>query len=273
MAPPDFFMPKPTKKKFSLGTLRALFLSCFGALLVLEICFSCIALRYNILQNTILADQALLLRVKEILNDAVRDSIEMGKTTSELDDTSKNTNVHTSPASAQKAMEALALLRKISRSAVLFPSDDIDRLDDLVSNNAKLLAISPPYSADQKLLREKTDKGFSAFLAAIDIRLFSSMQELRRETEFLQMITWGLLPLLVLSTVLFGLILYSKVMEPLLHLKKQARNLTENLTSLQRELRKAQEISQELNPSPHPLDSNAGTITPPTEGGTLTPHS
>jgi hypothetical protein len=265
-------MPKSTKKKFSLGTLRTLFLSCFGALLVLEICLSCIALRYNIVQNAILADQALLLRVREILNDALRDAIEIGKTISGLDDATKNPNVYTPPASAQKAMEALALLRKISRSALLFPSEDIDRLDDLVSNNAKLLAVSPAYSADQKLLREKTDKGFSAFLAAIDIRLFSSMQELRRETEFLQMIMWGLLPLLVLSTVLLGLILYSKVMEPLLHLKKQARKLTEDLTSLQRELRKTQEIPQELNPSPQPSDSNADTIAPPAEDKTLTPQ-
>jgi len=266
-------MPKSTKKKFSLGTLRTLFLSCFGALVVLEISFSCIAFRYNIIQNGILADQALLLRVREVLNDAVRDSIEIGKTLSELDATSKNLNIQPPPASAEKAKEALALLRKISRSALLFPSEDIDRLDDLVSNNAKLLAASPPYSADQKLLREKTDKGFSAFLAAIDIRLFSSMQELRRETEFLQMITWGLLPLLVLSTVLFGLILHSKVMEPLLHLRKQARKLTENLTALQKELRKTQDIPQELDPSPQRSDSNSLSITPLTEGETLTPRS
>ena len=132
------------------------------------------------------------------------------------------------------------MLKKLKRSALLFPASDLDRLDDIVTNNAKLLAASPPYNPDQKALREKTDNGLSGFIAAIDIRLFASMQEFRREVEFLEMVAWGLVPLLILSTAAFGILLLSKVMEPLTHLKKQARKLTDNIITLQNELRATQ---------------------------------
>jgi hypothetical protein len=243
-------MPDNRSKKVNLGAIRILFLSCFGALLILEIGLALLALRYNAIQNGILADQAVLLRGREILNDALRDARANWKSSNDAESGSPQ-EPQPMPESAAKATESIELLKKLKRPALLFPASDLDRLDDIATNNTKLLAAAPPYSTDQKTLREKTDNGLSTFIGAIDIRLFASMQEFRREVEFLEMIIWGLIPLLILSTAAFGILLLSKVMEPLVHLKKQSRKLTDNLASLQNDLKLAQmEKSPSLNP-PH----------------------
>jgi len=222
-------------KTISLGTIRTLFLSCFGALLLLETGLAIIAFRYNMIQGGVLKDQATLLRSREVLNDALRDSRRVWN--SSPDSELKTQQPHSPPASSAQAMDAIALLQKISRPSLVFPSADFDRLEDTLSNNSKLLSLTPPYTQDQRALMEKTETHLSGFIAAIDIRLFASMQEFRREVEFLEMITWGLLPLLILSTAAFGFLLHSKIMDPLMHLKKQSRKLTETIVNLQKELR------------------------------------
>lgn len=255
-------------KKINLGAIRTLFLSCFGALLILEVGLALLALRYNSIQNGILVDQAVLLRSREILNDALRDARASWKSYNDPD-SARVQEFQPAPESAAKASETIEMLKKLRRSALLFPASDLDRLDDIVTNNAKLLAASPPYNADQKALREKTDNGLSGFIAAIDIRLFASMQEFRREVEFLEMVAWGLIPLLILSTAAFGVLLLSKVMEPLTHLKKQARKLTDNIITLQNELRVAQKHpAPAAEPAPEPqVSPQAGTP----DTGTQTP--
>lgn len=261
-------MSDSRSKKINLGAIRTLFLSCFGALLVLEVGLALLALRYNSIQNGILVDQAVLLRSREILNDALRDARASWKSYNDPDST-RAQEFQPAPESAAKASETIEMLKKLKRSALLFPASDLDRLEDIVTNNAKLLAASPPYNADQKALREKTDNGLSGFIAAIDIRLFASMQEFRREVEFLEMVAWGLVPLLILSTAAFGILLLSKVMEPLTHLKKQARKLTDNIITLQNELRVAQNHSAHAaEPPPEPqVSPQAGTQ----DTGTQTP--
>lgn len=255
-------------KKINVGAIRTLFLSCFGALLVLEVGLALLALRYNSIQNGILVDQAVLLRSREILNDALRDARAAWKSSNDPD-SARAQEIQPAPESAAKASESIEMLKKLKRPALLFPASDLDRLDDIVSNNAKLLAAAPPYNADQKALREKTDNGLSGFIAAIDIRLFASMQEFRREVEFLEMVGWGLIPLLILSTAAFGILLLSKVMEPLMHLKKQARKLTDNIASLQNELRLTQkqpapaaDPAPEQQASPQAATQDTGTQTP-----------
>jgi hypothetical protein len=256
-------MPESRSKKINLGAIRTLFLSCFGALLILEVGLAMLALRYNSIQNGILVDQAVLLRSREILNDALRDARSTWKSYSDQD-SARAQEFQPAPESAAKASETIEMLKKLKRPALLFPASDLDRLDDIVTNNAKLLAATPPYNADQKALREKTENGLSGFIAAIDIRLFASMQEFRREVEFLEMVGWGLIPLLVLSTAAFGILLLSKVMEPLMHLKKQARKLTDNIITLQNELRATQK-----QPAPAPAAEPAPeTQTPPPQAGT-----
>jgi hypothetical protein len=261
-------MSDSRSKKINLGAIRTLFLSCFGALLILEVGLALLALRYNSIQNGILVDQAVLLRSREILNDALRDARAVWKSSNEQD-SAQAQNIPSSPESAAKASETIEMLKKLKRSALLFPASDLDRLDDIITNNAKLLAASPPYNADQKALREKTDNGLSGFIAAIDIRLFASMQEFRREVEFLEMVAWGLIPLLILTTAAFGVLLLSKVMEPLTHLKKQARKLTDNIITLQNELRAIQkqptpaaETAPEPQVSPQAGTQDTGTQTP-----------
>ena len=261
-------MPESRSKKINLGAIRTLFLSCFGALLILEVGLALLALRYNSIQNGILVDQAVLLRSREILNDALRDARAVWKSSNEPD-SAQAQNIPSSPDSAAKASESIEMLKKLKRPALLFSASDLDRLDDIVSNNAKLLAAAPPYNADQKALREKTENGLSGFIAAIDIRLFASMQEFRREVEFLEMVGWGLIPLLILSTAAFGILLLSKVMEPLMHLKKQARKLTDNIITLQNELRATQkhptpaaETAPEQQISPQAGTQDTGTQTP-----------
>lgn len=225
-----------------------------------------LALRYNSIQNGILVDQAVLLRSREILNDALRDARAVWKSSNEPD-SAQAQNISSSPESAAKASECIEMLKNLKRSALLFPASDLDRLDDIITNNAKLLAASPPHKADQKALREKTDNGLSGFIAAIDIRLFASMHDFRREVEFLEMIIWGLIPLLILSTAAFGILLLSKVMEPLVHLKKQSRKLTDSLANLQNEVKLHQlEKGLAFNP-PQPPPEPAPQVLPPTEEG------
>lgn len=229
-------MPDDKYQKFSLGAIRTLFLSCFGALLFLEISLAIVALRYNEIQNDILKDQSRLLRAREFLNDALGDSKRIWNPT--LDGSVATQQEPPSlPASATQATKATALLQKLARPSLAFPSGDVDRLDDTLSNNSKLLSAPTPYSTEQKDLIEKTIGRLSAFVSAIDIRLFSAMQELRREVEFLQMITWGLLPLLIVCTAIFGFLLQARVMQPIQYLKKQSRKLTDNIVTLQKELR------------------------------------
>lgn len=261
-------MSDSRSKKINLGAIRTLFLSCFGALLILEVGLALLALRYNSIQNGILVDQAVLLRSREILNDALRDARASWKSYNDPD-SARAQEFQPAPESAAKASETIEMLKKLKRSALLFPASDLDRLDDIVTNNAKLLAASPPYNADQKALREKTDNGLSGFIAAIDIRLFASMQEFRREVEFLEMVAWGLIPLLILSTAAFGVLLLSKVMEPLTHLKKQSRKLTDNIITLQNELRATQKHpAPAAEPAPEPqISPQAGTQ----DTGTQTP--
>ena len=254
-------MSDSRSKKINLGAIRTLFLSCFGALLILEVGLAMLALRYNSIQNGILVDQAVLLRSREILNDALRDARASWKSYSDSD-SARAQEFQPAPESAAKASETIEMLKKLKRLALLFPASDLDRLDDIVTNNAKLLAATPPYNADQKALREKTDNGLSGFIAAIDIRLFASMQEFRREVEFLEMVAWGLIPLLILTTAAFGVLLLSKVMEPLTHLKKQARKLTDNIITLQNELRATQK-----QPAPA-AETAPETQTPPPQAGT-----
>lgn len=252
-------MPENRSKKVNLGAIRILFLSCFGALLILEIFLALLALRYNSIQNGILADQAVLLSSKEILNDVLRDTRAIWKSSNDVE-SGRSQEAQSKPESAAKFTESIEMLKKLKRPALLFPASDLDRLDDIATNNTKLLAATPPYNTDQKTLWEKTDNGLSTFIAAIDIRLFASMQEFRREVEFLEMIIWGVIPLLILSTVAFGLLLLSKVMPPLLHLKKQSRKLTDSLASLQNELRLAQlQKSPGFNSPQPPPESAAPT--------------
>lgn len=249
-------MTDTRSKKVNLGAIRILFLSCFGALLILEIGLALLALRYNAIQNGILADQAVLLRGREILNDALRDARANWKSSNDAESGRPQESLPV-PESAAKATESIELLKKLKRPALLFPASDLDRLEDIITNNSKLLAAAPPYSTDQKNLREKTDNGLSTFIGAIDIRLFASMQEFRREVEFLEMTAWGIIPLLILSTAAFGILLLSKVMEPLMHLKKQSRKLTDTIATLQNELKLAQmEKMRAANPpqtAPTPL--------------------
>jgi len=265
-------MPDIRSKKVNLGAIRILFLSCFGALLILEIFLALLALRYNSIQNGILADQAVLLRSREILNDTLRDARANWKSSNDTE-SGRPQERRPMPESAAKAAESIEILKKLKRPALLFPASDLDRLDDIATNNTKLLAAAPPYNTDQKTLREKTDNGLSTFIAAIDIRLFASMQEFRREVEFLEMIIWGLIPLLVLSTAAFGILLLSKVMQSLVHLKKQSRKLTDSLTSLQNELRLIQlEKSPAFNPQQPPPEP-ASQALPPTEAGDPVIHT
>lgn len=267
----NLFMSDKKTKQIDLGAIRLLFLSCFGALLVLEIGLAVLALRYNSIQRGILADQGVLLRAREILNDALRDSRASWKLSSELD-AGRPQEPQPMPESATKANDCIEMLKKLKRSALLFPASDLDRLDDIITNNAKLLAAAPPFNAEQKNLREKTDQGFSTFIGAIDIRLFASMQEFRREVEFLEMILWGLIPLLILSTGAFGVLILSKVMQPLMYLKKQSRKLTDNLTNLQNELRIANlEKNQPSNPAPRPPEQTPQTPAPTPEDTTIPP--
>jgi hypothetical protein len=71
--------------------------------------------------------------------------------------------------------------------------------------------------------------------------------------EFLEMVGWGLIPLLILTTAAFGILLLSKVIEPLMHLKKQARKLTDNIATLQYKLRSTQkQPSPAAEPAPEP---------------------
>jgi hypothetical protein len=260
-------MPDNKSKKVSLGAIRVLFLSCFGALLFLEFCLAALALRYNWIQNGILADQAVLLRSREILNDALRDARAIWKSSNAAESGSPQ-EAQTRPESATKAAESIVdMLKKLKRPALLFPVSDLDRLDDFATNNIKLLEAAPPYNTDQKTLREKTDNGLSTFIAAIDIRLFASMQEFRREVEFLEMIIWGLIPLLILSTAAFGVLLLSKVMQPLVHLKKQSRKLTDSLTSIQNELRSNQLEKNSTFNSPQSAPEPPPQTLPPTEAG------
>lgn len=263
-------MPDKRSKKVNLGAIRILFLSCFGALLILEIFLALLALRYNSIQNGILADQAVLLRSREILNDTLRDARANWKSSNDTE-SGRPQERRPMPESAAKATESIEILKKLKRPALLFPASDLDRLDDITTNNTKLLAAAPPYNTDQKTLREKTDNGLSTFIAAIDIRLFASMQEFRREVEFLEMVAWGLIPLLILSTAAFGILLLSKVMEHLTHLKKQARKLTDNIATLQNELRLVQgapapapaaEPAPEQQVSPQAGTQDTGTQTP-----------
>jgi hypothetical protein len=257
-------MPDNRPKKLNLGAIRILFLSCFGALLILEIFLALLTLQYNSIQNGILADQAVLLRSKEILNDILRDARANWKSSNDAESGGLQ-EAQPMPESAAKAAESIEMLKKLKRPALLFAASDLERLDDIATNNAKLLAVSPPYNTDQKTLRQKTDNGLSTFIAAIDIRLFASMQEFRREVQFLEMIIWGLVPLLILSTAAFGVLLLSKVMRPLVHLKKQSRKLTDSLANLQNELRLAQlKKSPAFNP-PQPPPEPASQTLPPTE--------
>ena len=255
-------MTDTRSKKVNLGAIRILFLSCFGALLILEIGLALLALRYNAIQNGILADQAVLLRGREILNDALRDARANWKSSNDAESGRPQESLPV-PESAAKATESIELLKKLKRPALLFPASDLDRLEDIITNNSKLLAAAPPYTTDQKNLKERTDNGLSTFIGAIDIRLFASMQEFRREVEFLEMTAWGLIPLLILSTAGFGILLLSKVMEPLVHLKKQSRKLTDSLATLQNELKLAQMQKRHAanppqtppNPLPTPQES------------------
>ena len=149
-------MPDNGSKKVNLGAIRILFLSCFGALLILEIALALLALRYNAIQNGLLADQAALLRGREILNDALRDARANWKSSND-EESSMPQEAMPMSESTSKATESIELLKKLKRPALLFPASDLDRLDDIVTNNAKLLAAEPPYSTDQKNLREKMD--------------------------------------------------------------------------------------------------------------------
>jgi nitrate/nitrite-specific signal transduction histidine kinase len=111
---------------------------------------------------------------------------------------------------------------------------------------------------------EKTLSSLSAFVAAIDIRLFSAMQELRRDVEFLQMLTWGILPLLMLSTIVFGFLLQARVMQPLQHLKKQSRKLADSILTLQKELRVFEaEKKASTQVATAPLDTTATGVDDP----------
>ena len=78
-------MSDSKSKKINVGAIRTLFLSCFGALLILEVGLALLALRYNSIQNGILVDQAVLLRSREILNDALRDARAVWKSSNEQD--------------------------------------------------------------------------------------------------------------------------------------------------------------------------------------------
>ncbi|MFM8831111.1 MAG: hypothetical protein ACKOHM_08925 [Spartobacteria bacterium] len=259
-------MSDSRSKKINTGAIRTLFLSCFGALLILELGLALLALRYNAIQNGILVDQAVLLRTREILGDALRDAQAAWKYSNEPGTTQP---APVPSESADKASECMEMLKKLKRPALVFPASDLDRLDDIVTNNAKLLAADPPYNAEQKALREKTDKALTGFIAAIDIRLFASMQEFRREVEFLEMVGWGLIPLLILSTAAFGILLLSKVMEPLMHLKKQSRKLTDTVVTLQNELRLAHP-HQQAPAAPAP-ETQASTEAGPQGSVTQTP--
>jgi len=245
-------MPHDRSKAVKLGTIRTLFLSCFAGLLLLETGLAILALRYNVIQSGVLKDQATLLRSRELLNDALHDARRMWNTSPDSD--LKPQQPQSPPPSATQATEAIALLQKLARPSLAFPAADFDRLEDTLSNNLKLLSLSPPYTADQKALMEKTETHLSAFIAAIDIRLFASMQEFRREVEFLEMTVWGLLPLLILSTAAFGFLLHAKVMEPLVHLKKQSRKLTESIVNLQKELRIGEMEKTPSLPAVKPLE-------------------
>jgi len=259
-------MPVSKSQKVNLGAIRILFLSSFGALLLLEICLALLALRYNSIQNGILSDQAVLLSSRDILNDALRDARANWKA-DEKTGIERTPEAQTALDNAAKAAKCIEMLKMLKRPALLFPASDLDRLDDIATNNTKLLAAEPPYNTDQKTLREKTDNGLSTFIAAIDIRLFASMQDFRREVEFLEMIIWGLIPLLILSTAASGILLLSKVMEPLVHLKKQSRKLTDSLANLQNELKLHQlEKGPAFNP-PQPPSEPAPQVLPPTEEG------
>lgn len=256
-------------QKYSLGAIRSLFLSCFVALLFLEIALAVVALRYSNIQNGILRDQTKLLRSRESLSDALRDSKRAW--TSSTSASENSSAAQTAPPSASQAVESIALLRGISRSSLSFEDSDLDRLDSTLSNNSKLLSTSPPHTQEQTNLMEKTVTSLEAFIAAIDIRLFGSMQEFRREAEFLQMITWGLVPVLIASTFGFGILLHARVMEPLRHLKKQSRRLTDHIVNLQKELRvfeiekKKSPVIDSEQPTPKVENASENLSTPPAE--------
>lgn len=254
-------MPDDKSKQFNPNSIRALFLSCFVALLFLEVALALVGVRFHKIQNDILKDQALLLRSRELLSDTLRDSERAWKSLTTVGENSLQPQ--SPPASSGHAIEVIAKLQRIARPSLAFPSMDLDRLEGTLANNLKLLSAPAPHTSDQKSLMEKTLSSLSAFVAAIDIRLFSAMQELRRDVEFLQMLTWGILPVLMLSTIIFGFLLQARVMQPLHHLKKQSRKLTDSIVTLQKELRvfeaeKKASIQVATAPLAAPLDTTTG---------------
>ncbi len=253
-------MPDDKSKQFNPNSIRVLFLSCFGALLFLEVALALVGLRYHKIQNDILKDQAVLLRSREILSDTLRDSDRAWKSLTTVGENSLQPQ--SPPANSGQAIEVIAKLQTIARPSLAFPSMDLDRLEGTLANNSKLL--SAPHNSDQESLMEKTLSSLSAFVAAIDIRLFSAMQELRRDVEFLQMLTWGILPLLMLSTIVFGFLLQARVMQPLQHLKKQSRKLADSILTLQKELRVFEaEKKASTQVATAPLDTTATGVDDP----------
>ena len=136
-------MPDDKSKQFNPSSIRVLFLSCFVALLFLEVALALVAVRYHKIQNDILKDQARLLRARELLNDAVGDSKRIWNPT--LDGSVATQQEPPSlPASATQATKATALLQKLARPSLAFTRGDVDRLDDTLLNNSKLLSAPPP---------------------------------------------------------------------------------------------------------------------------------
>jgi len=265
-------MPDDKSKQFNPASIRVLFLSCFVTLLLLEVALALIGVRYHKIQNDILKDQAVLLRSREILSDTLKDSERAWKSLTTVGENSLQPQ--SLPANSGQAIEVIAKLQTIARPSLAFPSMDLDRLEGTLANNSKLLSAPAPHGSDQNSLMEKTLSSLSSFVAAIDIRLFSAMQDLRRDVEFLQMLTWGILPVLMLSTIVFGFLLQARVMQPLQHLKKQSRKLTDSIVTLQKELRvfeAEKKASTQVTTAPltapptAPLDTTTGMNDPVTE--------
>jgi len=220
-----------------LAALRLTSLSCLATLLILETIVSVVFLRYNMIQQEVLSDQYNLLRTKELLGDALRDSLAHWESVSSDDSAQSG---QPPPFTASKALESVSLLRKLQRKSLAFSASDLDRLEDIVSNNSKLHSTNFVSVAEHKALQKKMDEGLAGFVAAIDIRLFGCMQEFQRETEFLQRLLLGVLPLLIVCTAAAGLLLNTSIKSRFLRLEKQSRRLTDHLASLSHELHLAQ---------------------------------
>jgi methyl-accepting chemotaxis protein len=141
--------------------------------------------------------------------------------------------------SLNRALEDSAMLLKTDRRALnalkgLFQDDSgeftLKGAPD--ATLAKELLQNPDYLKN----RSRVDEQFSAFLAAVEVRLFASLEENFQESHFYSNFVQSTLAVLIVVTPFFGWALYHKVSPPLLAFKTQTRKMNDELARVQGEL-------------------------------------